>query len=252
MKVDYPIVRFAVSQNAAPQNLTVRLQFESALDDGSAQYWVSILEEISTVTNAGGLAGAKIPPWESVMVPGGARRIGDSGLEVEFSVRSVDFGFFRVLHNALASAHVYNARLTSMDVQTNALDAVTMGTAEIEKIPYPGPARAPSYELHQPPPSPVDNTVTIEIEAPGADAQKVGPLMAALTAWGNLLLGAYPEDGQHPFSCVSDCTNPDWIGDTIHFVLPTFMGSESAFDAVVSMATRAAHEGLPISRVSIE
>jgi hypothetical protein len=186
------------------------------------------------------------------MVPKHAQRIGEAGLEVVFSVKSVDFGFFRALHNSLASAHVYNARLASMDVHSSAPALVVLGTSELEGIAYPGASRASSYELDQPEPSPVDNTVTIEIDTPGATAQQVGPLMAALTAWGNLLLGAYPNDGEHPYTCVSDCTTPDWTGEGLVFVLPTFMGSEAAFNAVISMATRAAHEGLAISRVSIE
>jgi hypothetical protein len=253
MSPDYPTTRITVSRDTAPQDVTVRLQFEKPIDDRTAEYWVSILEQISIVTNAGGLAGSHIPPWESAMVPKNAQRIGDDGLVVDFTVQSVDFGFFRVLHNCLVSAHVYNARLSSLDVQTSSgKDLAVMSTAEIGKVPYPAAAQAPPFAVDRPPPSPVEQSVSILIDIPAATEEQAAPLAVALTAWGELLLGAYPEDGEHPFSCVSDCQAAEWTGDAISFFLPTYMGSESAFDAVVSMACRAAHTGLAITLVSIE
>jgi hypothetical protein len=253
MKLDYPTTRITVSRDTAPQDVTVRLQFEQPIDDGTAQYWVSILEQISIVTNAGGLAGANIPPWESVMVPKQAQRIGGDGLVVDFTVQCVDFGYFRVLHNCLVSAHVYNARLSSLDVQTSSgKDLLVMSTAEIGKVPYPAAPQALPFALHRPPPSPVSQSATISIDVPTATEEQAAPLAVALTAWGELLLGAYPQDGEHPFSCASDCQTAEWMGDAISFELPTYMGSESAFDAVVSMACRAVHGGLAITQVSIE
>jgi hypothetical protein len=179
--------------------------------------------------------------------------VGDAGLAVTFTVQRVDFGYFRVLHNCLASAHVYNARLASLDVQTSAAkDLVVMGAAEVSKVPYPGAASGLPFALDREPLAPVRGGVSIDLEVPGSTAEKVSPLMASLTAWGYLLLGGYPEDGEHPFSCVSDCTTPEWTGDGISFVLPTYMGSEAAFDAVISMARRSAHDGLVITRLTIE
>jgi hypothetical protein len=253
MNLDYPATRITVSRDTAPQDVTVRLQFEKPIDDPTAAYWVSILEQISIVTNAGGLAGSSIPPWESMMVPKNAQRIGHDGLAVDFTVHRVDFGFFRVLHNCLVSAHVYNARLLSLDVQTSsAKDLAVMSTAEIGKVPYPVAPQTVPFTLDRPPPSPVEESVAILIDVPTATEEQAAPLAVALTAWGELLLGAYPEDGEHPFSCVSDCQSAEWTGDAISFLLPTYMGSESAFDAVVSMACRAVHGGLAITQVSIE
>jgi hypothetical protein len=253
MNLDYPTTRLTVSRDLAPQEVALRVQFAQAIDDRIGEYWVSILEQVSIVTNAGGFAGASVAPWESAMVPKRAQRVGDAGLAVTFTVQRVDFGYFRVLHNCLASAHVYNARLASLDIQTSAAkDLVVMGAAEVSKVPYPGAASGLPFALDREPLAPVNGSVSITLETPGSTAEKVGPLMAALTAWGHLLLGGYPEDGEHPFSCVSDCTTPEWTGDGISFVLPTYMGSEAAFDAVISMARRSAHDGLVITRLTIE
>jgi len=255
MELDVPPIQLLVWADHAPQHVIAILCFEAPLDNDRADFWVSLLRQLHVVVNYGGFCGASVRATASAMEPVQERRLGSNILQAEFTVADVDPGIWRVLLNMLVSAHVYNARLSSIDVRsTQALSGTVITAESALAMPYPQiPEPLPfSVEFAEWLKEGQERTVRIRFAARPAQKDEE-QLISAILAWDELLLGGFPVPGEHPFSNACDATEAYFVDDlTLEHPMPNYLGAEEAFNVLVCMVHRFHLQGASVRSLTIE
>ena len=80
----------------------------------------------------------------------------------------------------------------------------------------------------------------------------IAEVIAMLMSWDELLMGGFPDTGCLPEDNACDATEAYLVDAlTIEHPLPNYLGSESAFDVVISMAAWIHAKRQPIEAVLI-
>lgn len=243
-----------IAADAAPQTVEWTVILASLPPNADWSFWDNMFDHFAKVVNFGGLCGAELRAAQSLLDAQPAQSPDARTRMRRFGIQGVDAGCWRVLLNMHLAASVYCAPVASLQLQTiSGARRAALNASTALAQPYPTyPASLPfRVERFDDGAATVDRLVRIGFAAEPSE-EALRSITGALLSWDELLMGGYPEDDQPPESNATDATEV-YLSDplTLDHPLPNFIGSESAFDVVVNMATRVATQVAVIDYIEI-
>jgi len=236
--LDFPL-RVKVFDQAEPQTVEMLLYTRDPVDQNMKDFLTFIITHIANVANHGGLCGDALPPEASLMQVETIQREGSHGLTFRLKIIGLDPGAWRVICGVLVAISYYSFALTALTITSpNNSDRVWLTESQVWQLPYPAYPQPLPFELtiHEVPDATRNRLIQIQFSQPLSQKELVD-VEGALLSWDELLNGGYPDEGKNPIDNASDAIEAYLIDEvTIEHPLPNYLGSEAAFDAVISMA----------------
>jgi hypothetical protein len=239
MRIENVDLRLRVSRQPLPQDMDLVLSFREELDERKRSRPDKLLSHIANVVNHGGLCGSTNAPVSSALVVRDAAPT--PGLETKrlLRIQGLDPGAWRVILGSIVSASVRGFPVQRLELTArneNLLEPLQ--EEEAFGIAYPEAPESLPFRLKRSVfgSSTKDRLIRIGFANPLPE-EVTRELISALLSWDELLWGGFPLDGQSPLENVADAIEPYLIDPlTVEHPLPGYVGSDSAFDAVICMA----------------
>lgn len=248
-----PGLSLSVSRSTSSQTVLIELGQVAEVTSEDLSFWQELFSHVGRVVEHGGFSSSGKGSSAPVFT---VTSLDSAGTQVRATVRiaAVDVGFWRVLVQLLQGSSDASVPLAHIAITTVDDSGGRLAESVVIELEYPRHSPALPFDVEREPPAdPTKNRlVRVVFEKPPDDFVRA-ECIAALLSWDNLLLGGYPDEGEEPVSNATDATEAYWIDDvTIEHPLPSFLGSEAAFDVVVAMALWFHQSGAHVSAVLIE
>lgn len=237
--LDFPL-RVNVSTQAELDTVDISLRTQDLVDDNMEHFLTFIMKHIANVANHGGLCGAAVPPEASSMqVETTIQRKGSHGLTFRIKVAGLDPGAWRVICGVLVGISYYSFPMAAISITSlNKSDRPSLTESQVWELSYPLYPQPLPFELviHEVPDATRNRLIQIQFSR-ALSQEEFAEVEGALLSWDELLNGGYPDEGEDPIDNASDAIEVYLVDEvTIEHPLPNYLGSEAAFDAVISMA----------------
>jgi hypothetical protein len=234
-----PDVRLRVGSGSNNQQVELTLVLKDPPDQLGHDFWDAVLSHFATVVSFGGVCGVKNLPTASSFVLQGKETPAESTLRYRFEIRGIDPGAWRILLGLYLAASECSfpiSRLEILSREKNPRDWLDVDRAFATA--YPAHPHSLPFLLERSEEGEASEDRLIQVAFHNPPEESVfREFSSALLSWDEVLLGGYPQDGQSPAENATDATEVYLINSvTIEHPLPNFLGSESAFDAVICMA----------------